>query len=112
MQLAKPLVRDTIQFSEKSKVTITVWSVKKDERFPDGFKYSFVFLLENKRLLAYDNHEGKGHHRHYKNQPEAKNPYFYEIKAFKDLQKLKRIFMEETRQLREELGDLKKGGSK
>lgn len=112
MQSAKLLLRDTTRFNEKAKIVITVWSVKKDERFPEGFKYSFVFIFENRRMLAYDNHEGKGHHRHYKNQPEAKNPHFYEIKAFKGLQKLKRIFMEETRQLREELGDLEKRGLK
>jgi hypothetical protein len=108
MQHSKALLRDTIQFSEKSTVALTVWSVKKDERFPDGFKYSFVFLFENKRILAYDNHEGKGHHRHYKNQSEAKNPHLQEIKTINEIQRLKRIFLEETRKLCEELGDLKK----
>ncbi len=108
MGTARLVSDDTFFFSEKARARIRIWRVEKDERFPDGFKYSFVFLFENKRMLAYDNYEGKGHHRHYKNTPETKNPRVDEIKCFKELEKLRRTFMEETKQLRIELGDFKK----
>jgi hypothetical protein len=31
---------------------------------PHGFKYSLVYIREGQRLVGYDNHEGKGDHRH------------------------------------------------
>lgn len=35
---------------------------------PSGMKYSLVYISEGKRIIGYDNAEGKGHHRHYKNK--------------------------------------------
>ena len=35
---------------------------------PHGFKYSLVYIVDNKRVLGYDNSEGKGDHRHIKDK--------------------------------------------
>jgi hypothetical protein len=34
-------------------------------------KYSLVYIREGKRVIGYDNAEGKGHHRHYKGKEVA-----------------------------------------
>ena len=42
-----------------------VWAVPKGPRTPEGLKYSLVYIdSEGRRVLGYDNAEGKGHHRH------------------------------------------------
>jgi hypothetical protein len=43
---------------------IRIWKVKKDKFNPEGFHYSLVLIKNNKRILGYDNHERKGHHKH------------------------------------------------
>ena len=43
---------------------IKIWKVKKDKYNPEGFHYSLVLIKNNKRILGYDNHERKGHHKH------------------------------------------------
>ena len=43
-----------------------VWKVPKSKDFPDGVKYSFVYIHNGKRVLGYDNERGKGHHKHIK----------------------------------------------
>ena len=35
---------------------------------PHGFKYSLVYIVDNKRVLGYDNSEGKRDHRHIKDK--------------------------------------------
>ncbi|MEW5745228.1 MAG: DUF6516 family protein [Nitrospirota bacterium] len=37
---------------------------------PHGYKYSLVYIRHGKRVVCYDNHEGKGDHRHYGNKEE------------------------------------------
>lgn len=39
---------------------------------PHGCKYSLVYVVEGKRVIGYDNAEGKGDHRHYE---EKEMPY-------------------------------------
>lgn len=41
---------------------------------PYGFKYSLVYIVNNKRIVGYDNAVGKGDHRHYK---EREEPYLF-----------------------------------
>ena len=41
---------------------------------PYGFKYSLVYIVNNKRIVGYDNAEGKGDHKHYK---EREEPYLF-----------------------------------
>ena len=46
-------------------VEMKVWVVPRNPKAPEGFKYSLVYIDRNgKRILGYDNAEGKGHHRH------------------------------------------------
>ena len=37
---------------------------------PHGYKYSLVYIVEDERIIGYDNAEGKGDHRHYRNKTE------------------------------------------
>jgi len=53
-------------FSERNIVEMKIWEVPKSKAFPEGVKYSFVFIHDNKRILGYDNEREKGHHKHYK----------------------------------------------
>lgn len=39
---------------------------------PHGYKYSLVYVVEGKRVIGYDNAEGRGDHRHY---GEREEPY-------------------------------------
>lgn len=59
---------------------ITVWKVPKTAAKPHGIKYSFVYIVGNRRVVGYDNAEGKGDHRHFK---DGEFPY-----RFKGLEKL------------------------
>ena len=43
-----------------------IWEVERDADYPEGIKYSLVFIHKNRRLVGYDNHERKGHHKHIK----------------------------------------------
>ena len=38
---------------------------KKTQDKPHGLKYSLVYIEKGKRIIGYDNAEGKGDHRHY-----------------------------------------------
>lgn len=49
-------------------VEITIWEVPVTKDKPHGFKYSLVYIVDNKRVLGYDNSEGKGDHRHIKDK--------------------------------------------
>ena len=44
---------------------IKIWEVPKSVDFPEGVKYSLVYVREGKRILGYDNERGKSHHKHY-----------------------------------------------
>jgi hypothetical protein len=41
-----------------------IWQVPTSTKNPQGIKYSLVYIRDGKRLIGYDNAEGKGHHRH------------------------------------------------
>ena len=43
---------------------IKVWKVPVTEHTPFGYKYSFVYVAGNERVVGYDNERGKGDHRH------------------------------------------------
>ena len=46
-------------------ICFKIWDVPKTSNYPDGKKFSFVFIHKNKRVLGYDNAENKGVHKHY-----------------------------------------------
>lgn len=70
---------------------IRIWKVKKDKYNPEGFHYSLVLIKNNKRILGYDNHERKGHHKHVHDK---------EIKYnFKSIDKLIEDFNEDLKRM-------------
>ncbi len=57
---------------------IRIWRVKKNECYPEGYKYSLVFALYDEssgkfdgNFLRYDNHRCEGHHKHVKGKRQA-----------------------------------------
>jgi hypothetical protein len=73
-------MRAELVFHEKtvepdgSIVEIKIWSVPKAPDKPHGYKYSMAFVKAGRRILCYDNAEGKGDHRHYL---EVEEPYLF-----------------------------------
>ncbi|MBI4681800.1 MAG: hypothetical protein HY757_01665 [Nitrospirae bacterium] len=46
-------------------IEIKLWKLPEaTEKRPHGYKYSLVYLVDDKRIIGYDNAEGKGDHRH------------------------------------------------
>lgn len=75
-------------------VEITMWELpgsSKDK--PHGYKYSLVYVVDDTRVVGYDNAEGKGDHRHIKDKTE---PYrFVSLRKlaqdfYRDVEKYKR----------------------
>ena len=60
------LILHTKEIRGNEIVEIKVWQVPRSKAFPHGVKYSIAYIRDGKRLLGYDNAEGKGHHRHYR----------------------------------------------
>ncbi len=73
---------------------IKIWRVPKSEDKPHGYKYSLVYIVDGKRVIGYDNAEGKGDHRHYRGK---EYPY-----KFHGLDKLWKDFMNDIKQFKEE----------
>jgi hypothetical protein len=46
-------------------VEMTIWKVPHSKDKPHGLKYSLVYIHGGKRMVGYDNAEGRGDHRHY-----------------------------------------------
>ncbi|MFH0955014.1 MAG: DUF6516 family protein [Candidatus Micrarchaeota archaeon] len=92
---ARQVLNEVFTPSKNFACRLLAWEVRGDKRFSENFKYAFVLLHENERVLAYDNCEGKGHHRHYGKQ-QGPNTGTPEIKSKKDIEKLARTFMTEV----------------
>lgn len=46
-------------------IEMKLWRLPKaNEERPHGYKYSLVYIVNNVRIIGYDNAEGKGDHRH------------------------------------------------
>jgi len=74
-------------------VKIKVWQIQPTKDKPFGFKYSLVHIVNGKRVLGYDNAEGKKDHKHI-NDREIKYE-FLSIRQliedfFSDMEKIKR----------------------
>ncbi|MBI4838290.1 MAG: hypothetical protein HY806_03950 [Nitrospirae bacterium] len=53
-------------------IEITMWRLPESTGDkPHGYKYSLVYVVNEVRVIGYDNAEGKGDHRHIKNKTEA-----------------------------------------
>lgn len=45
-------------------VEIKLWSVPPDQERKHGIKYSLVYIVQDQRVIGYDNERGKGDHKH------------------------------------------------
>ncbi|MFI5351169.1 MAG: DUF6516 family protein [Elusimicrobiota bacterium] len=69
------------------------WEVPRSAARPEGFKYSMVYIdVGGRRILGYDNAEGKGDHRHVGDE---ETPF-----AFEGLDLLLVKFLDEVGRLR------------
>lgn len=73
-------------------VEIKIWQILKSDDKPHGVKYSIVYIKGGKRLVGYDNAEGKGDHRHY---GDGEEPY-----KFTSIWDLIKDFKEDVRNIR------------
>jgi hypothetical protein len=55
-------------------VEMKIWEVPPAEGAGRQFKYSLVYVKDGKRLVGYDNGEGKGHHKHIRGK---QSPYSF-----------------------------------
>ena len=65
------LVLHTKEIRGDEIVEIKIWQVPRSKAFPHGVRYSIAYIRGGKRLVGYDNGEGKGHHRHYRGKEES-----------------------------------------
>ncbi|MBI2490427.1 MAG: hypothetical protein HYW12_12065 [Planctomycetes bacterium] len=89
---AELVYHDKVVELPDSIVEIKIWSVPISIDKPHGYKYSFIYVKSGKRILGYDNAEGKGDHRHYEDKEE---PY-----EFKNINKLFEDFYNDLRRLK------------
>ena len=57
-------------YPDGSLTEIRIWQVEKSGAFPAGIKYAFYFIgpgPNREILVGYDNHHGKGDHKHFRN---------------------------------------------
>ena len=73
-------------------IEIKIWQVPKSEDKTHGVKYSIVYINGGRRMLGYDNSEGKGDHKHYGKKEE---PY-----TFTNIWELLRDFKNDLKQIR------------
>ena len=74
-------------------IEMKIWHVPYSKDKPHQFKYSLVYISEGKRIIGYDNAEGKGYHKHYRDTEHA-----YQFKGidtliedfYHDVEKIKR----------------------
>lgn len=45
-------------------IEMKIWKIPHTKDKTHGLKYSLVYIKEDKRLIGYDNAEGKGDHKH------------------------------------------------
>lgn len=54
-------------------IEMRIWKVPKSKEYPEGIRYSLVYIRHGKRLVGYDNFgghskDGNFHHKHIKNK--------------------------------------------
>lgn len=69
------LQHDEIYDEEGWRMVVKVWKVPTSRTSPEGIDYSLSFISpEGERVVGYDNHWPKGHHRHVLGE---EGPYTY-----------------------------------
>jgi hypothetical protein len=81
-------------FEDGSFQEIKICQVPKSKDRPQGLKYSFAYIVNDKRVIGYDNYKHKMDHRHYQNEE-----YRYK---FQGLEKLWLDFINDIEQFRED----------
>src|SRR3990167_2409018 len=61
-------------------IEVKMWQVTPSTDKPHGYKYSLVYIVNGKRVIGYDNAEGKGDNRHYRDNIEQ-----YQFKYLRSL---------------------------
>ncbi len=80
-------------FTDGSFQEVKIWKVSESEDKPHGLKYSFAYIVNDERVIGYDNAERKGDHRHYRD-----NEYPYK---FQGLDKLWHDFTRDIEKFKE-----------
>ncbi len=81
--------------TEKGNLIITgIWKIPRSKYYPEGIKYSFQFISNNKRILGYDNYNNEGHHKHMYHKKEKFD--------FTNMKYLKERFTKEVERLENE----------
>jgi hypothetical protein len=95
MKKAKLLFKEKLVFPDGAIVQTVIWQlpVVSDER-PHGLKYSLYYGRAGERIIGYDNEQGKGDHRHYRDHEE-----YY---PFSTVEKLIADFIQDVRRERGE----------
>ncbi len=83
---AELFIHDKVKDRHGGIVEVKVWAVTTSEDKPHGYKYSLVYIKHGKRILGYDNAEGKGDHRHYGDK-ETPYKFISTKKLFEDFYK-------------------------
>jgi len=73
-------------------IEMKIWRVPHPKSKVHRFKYYLVYIREGKRLIGYDNAEGKGDHKHYRHKE-----YSYH---FTDMNTLIRDFYDDVEKIR------------
>jgi hypothetical protein len=76
------LVIHTKEIKEDEIVEIKVWRVPRTKSMPDGVRIPVVYVRNGKRVVGYDNAEGKGYHRHFMDREEVYE--FSDVRALLD----------------------------
>jgi hypothetical protein len=53
------------RYPDGSILEMKIWRVDTVKDKPHGIKFSLVYIKDGKRVVGYDNAEGRGYHRHY-----------------------------------------------
>lgn len=90
---AKLVYHEKKYFPDGALEEIKIWSVPKSADKPHGYRYSLVYIVNDERIICYDNGEGKGDHRHHQ-----KKEYPY---RFQSLDKLWMDFQRDIQSYKE-----------
>lgn len=69
---ARPIIRRRVAFGDRDFAELVVWQVP--EPVPPtshGFKYRLAYIVQGRRVVAFDNERGKGDHKHLDGQEYA-----------------------------------------
>jgi len=90
---ARLLFHEKVEESDGGIVEVKIWEVAPTKSQPHGYRYSLAYVRNGKLLVCYDNHTGKGDHKHYQ---EGEEPY-----KFTTVSKLIEDFYRDIRRIKD-----------